>query len=62
MNEQQEKEWINECEKYEKSKGYIPAEILMIPMLVGLAEEGLLEFHFDDEYTIIKSTNKGEIT
>jgi len=34
----------------------------MIPMLVGLAEEGLLEFHFDDEYTIIKSTNKGEIT
>jgi hypothetical protein len=30
----------------------------MIPMLVGLAEEGLLEFHSDDEYTIIKSTNK----
>jgi hypothetical protein len=58
MNEQQEKEWINECEKYEKSKGYIPAEILMIPMLVGLSEEGLLEFHSDDEYTIIKSTNK----
>ena len=58
MNEQQEKEWINECKKYKKSKGYIPAEILMIPMLVGLAEEGLLEFHSDDEYTIIKSTNK----
>ena len=58
MTPQEEKTWEEECEKLLKAKGYVPAEVLMIPMLLGLAEEGLLDIHSDDEYTIITNVNK----
>ena len=58
MTPQEEKIWEEECEKLLKAKGYVPAEVLMIPMLLGLAEEGLLDIHSDDEYTIITNVNK----
>ena len=58
MTPQEEQEWEEECDKLLKAKGYVPAEVLMIPMLLGLAEEGLLDIHSDDEYTIITNVNK----
>ena len=58
MTPQEEKTWEEECEKLLKAKGYVPAEVLMIPMLLGLAEEGLLDIHSNDEYTIITNVNK----
>ena len=58
MTPQEEKTWEEECEKLLKAKGYVPAEVLMIPMLLGLAEEGLLDIHSNDEYTVITNVNK----
>ena len=58
MTPQEEKTWEEECEKLLKAKGYVPAEVLMIPMLLGLADEGLLDIHSNDEYTIITNVNK----
>ena len=57
MTPQEEKTWEEECEKLLKAKGYVPAEVLMIPMLLGLAEEGLLDIHSDDEHTIITNVS-----
>jgi len=58
MNEEQNKIWEKECKDAEKAKGYVPAELLMIPMLVRLAEDGLVEIGGNDEYVVIQSTNK----
>ena len=57
MTPQQEQEWEEECDKLLKTKGYVPAEVLMIPMLLGLAEEGILDIHSDDEHTIITNVS-----
>ena len=57
MTPQEEKEWEEECQKFLEAKGYVPAEILMLPMLLGLAEEGLLDIHSDDEHTIITNVS-----
>ena len=60
MNKEQEKIWKEACEEEEKAKGYVPAELLMLPMFVGLAEEGLIEVGGDDNFTVIstKGDNK----
>ena len=57
MTRQEEQEWEKECDKLLKAKGYVPAEVLMIPMLLGLAEEGILDIHSDDEHTIITNVS-----
>ena len=55
MTPQQEQEWEEECDKLLKTKGYVPAEVLMIPMLLGLAEAGLVDIGGNDEYTVIST-------
>ena len=57
MTPQQKQEWEEECDKLLKAKGYVPAEVLMIPMLLGLAEEGILDIHSEDEYTVITNVS-----
>ena len=57
MTPQEEQRWKEECEKLLEAKGYVPAEVLMLPMLLGLAEEGLLNIHSDDEHTIITNVS-----
>ena len=43
MNDLQNKIWKEACEEEEKSKGYVSAELLLLPMLVKMAEEGKIE-------------------
>ena len=56
MTKEHEKIWKDACKQAKKEKGYVPAELLMLPMFVGLAEEGLIEVGGDDNFTVI-STN-----
>ena len=55
MTEQQEKIWVEACEQEEKAKGYISAELLMLPMFVGLAEEGKIEIGGSEDFMVIGS-------
>lgn len=55
MTEQQEKIWVEACEQEEKAKGYISAELLMLPMFVGLAEEGKIEIGGAEDFMVIGS-------
>tara|TARA_R100000656_G_scaffold47504_1_gene38467 strand:+ start:283 stop:465 length:183 start_codon:yes stop_codon:yes gene_type:complete len=60
MTKEHEKIWKDACKQAKKEKGYVPAELLMLPMFVGLAEEGLIEVGGDDNFTVIstKGDNK----
>ena len=55
MTEEHEKIWKDACRNAEKAHGYVPAELLMLPMFIGLAEEGIIDIASDDENTIIAS-------
>ena len=55
MTEQQEKIWVEACEQEEKAKGYVSAELLMLPMFVGLAEEGKIEIGGAEDFMVIGS-------
>ena len=55
MTSEHKKIWEDACKKEEKARGYVPAELLMLPMLLGLAEEGVIDIAADDENTIIAS-------
>ena len=55
MTKEHEKIWKDACKQAKKEKGYVPAELLMLPMFVGLAEEGIIDIAADGEHTIIAS-------
>jgi len=59
MTKEHEKIWKDACKQAKKEKGYVPAELLMLPMFVGLAEEGLIEVGGDDDFTVIST--KGDV-
>jgi hypothetical protein len=59
MTKEHEKIWKDACKQAKKEKGYVPAELLMLPMFVGLAEEGLIEVGGDDNFTVIST--KGDV-
>ena len=59
MTEEHKKIWKDACKQAKKEKGYVPAELLMLPMFVGLAEEGLIEVGGDDNFTVIST--KGDV-
>jgi len=63
MNKEQTKIWKDACNKEKEKKGYIPAEMAMIPIILNLNEKGKIDIAIDDEsgFTFI-STNidKGE--
>ena len=55
MTKEHEKIWKDACKQAKKEKGYVPSELLMLPMIVGLAEEGLIEVGGDDNFTVIST-------
>ena len=59
MTKEHEKIWKDACKQAKKEKGYVPAELLLLPMFVGLAEEGLIEVGGDDNFTVIST--KGDV-
>ena len=60
MTPEHKKEWFDACNKAQKEKGYVPAELQMIPIMVALAEEGLIEIATDDNFTFITTNTKGD--
>ena len=55
MNKEQEKIWVEACEEEEKAKGYVSAELLMLPMFIGLAKEGKIEIGGSEDFMVIGS-------
>ena len=55
MNNLQDKIWKEACEEEEKAKGYVSAELLFLPMLVKMAEEGKIEVGGSDDFMVIGS-------
>jgi|TARA_Y100000310_G_C20460748_1_gene705236 hypothetical protein len=55
MNKEQEKIWKEACEKAKISTGYLPAELLLLPMLIKMVEEGKIEVGGSEDFMIIGS-------
>ena len=55
MNKEQEKIWVEACEQEEKAKGNVSAELLMLPMFIGLAKEGKIEIGGSEDFMVIGS-------
>ena len=55
MNDLQDEIWKEACEEEEKAKGYVSAELLLLPMLVKMAEEGKIEVGGGEDFTVIGS-------
>ena len=53
LSPEHKKIWKEACENEKKEKGYVPAELQMLPMFIGLAEEGLIDVGVCDDLTII---------
>ena len=55
MNDLQNEIWKEACEEEEKLKGYVSAELLLLPMLVKMAEEGKIEIGGSEDFMVIGS-------
>ena len=55
MNDLQDKIWKEACEEEKKAKGYVSAELLLLPMLVKMAEEGKIEIGGSEDFMVIGS-------
>ena len=55
MNDLQNEIWKEACEEEEKAKGYVSAELLLLPMLVKMAEEGKIEIGGSEDFMVIGS-------
>ena len=55
LSPEDEKIWKKACKDAVKTKGYIPAELLMMPLFIDMVEEGLIEVGFNDDITFIKT-------
>ena len=56
MTEKQMKQWKDACNKEEKEKGYVPAELLMLPMFLNMHKKGLVDIaQTEDDFIVIKS-------
>lgn len=61
MTEKQEKEWKDSCDSAQKAMGYIPAELLLLPVLLNLKDEGLVDMELSgDDFVVIKSREKNK--
>lgn len=49
MNKAQKKIWRDECDKIEKEKGYLPAELQLLPLFVDLSNTLAIDIAFDDD-------------
>lgn len=57
MNLQNKEEWVKECNKLQKEKGYVPAEMQLLPLLISMIEEETLTI-IDADELLIESENK----
>ena len=55
MNDLQNKIWEEACEEAEISIGYLPAELLLLPMLIKMVEEEKIEVGGSEDFIIIGS-------
>ena len=55
MTPEHEKIWKDACEEAEISIGYLPAELLLLPMLIKMVEEGKIEVGGSEDFMIIGS-------
>ena len=55
MNDLQNEIWKEACEEEEKAKGYVSAELLFLPMLIKMAEEGKIEIGGSEDFMVIGS-------
>ena len=61
MTKKQEKIWEDSCSDAQKSMGYIPAELLLLPVLLSLKDKGLVDIsQTKDDFIIIKSKEKNK--
>lgn len=57
MNLQDKEKWIKECKRLQKEKGYVPAEMQLLPLLVSMIEKGVLTI-IDANDLLIEDNNK----
>jgi len=55
MNKEQEKIWQEACEEAGISTGYLPAELLLLPMLIKMVEKGKIEVEGGKDFMVIGS-------
>ena len=55
MNKEQEKIWKEACEEAKISTGYLPAELLLLPMLIKMVEKGKIEVEGGEDFMVIGS-------
>ena len=56
MTKKQMKQWKDACNKEEKEKAYVPAELLMLPMFLNMHTKGLVDIaQTEDDFIVIKS-------
>jgi len=55
MNDLQNKIWEEACKEAEISIGYLPAELLLLPMLIKMVEEGKIEMGGSEDFMVIGS-------
>ena len=61
MTKEQEKGWRDSCNDAQKAMGYIPAELLLLPVLLNLKDEGLVDMELSgDDFVVIKSREKNK--
>jgi|TARA_Y100000310_G_scaffold125152_1_gene123973 hypothetical protein len=62
MTKKQMKTWKDACDKEEKEKGYVPAELLMLPMFFKMHKKGLVDIaQTEDDFIVIKSKEKKNV-
>ncbi len=55
MTPEHEKIWKDACEEAEISIGYLPAELLLLPMLIKMVEKGKIEVEGGEDFMVIGS-------
>tara|TARA_R100001530_G_scaffold130715_1_gene101838 strand:- start:87 stop:272 length:186 start_codon:yes stop_codon:yes gene_type:complete len=60
MTPAQIKDWKRECKRYKKELGYVPAEVQMLPMILNLVDDNLLDIGIDKDLNILLIKSKGE--
>ena len=57
MTKKQKEQWDKACKEEEELKGYVPAELLMLPMILNWHKKGLIKIgQTKDDLIVI--TNK----
>ena len=59
MTKKQMKIWKKACDNAKKKRGYVPDELLMLPMFLNMHKKGLVDIaQTEDDFIVIKSKEK----